>query len=147
MRRGSAFGAVAVLLLTGGCVAPSVDSGSFRANGSAALGSALSEARTSAITVRARLADRVTQQLADVVVTGNEEAMGPIIDSFAVVDAPARTDDALRDRIVGLLDRAGDAITSARISVRRDDPVAMTAAATELEQVADALEGAEDELS
>jgi aromatic ring-cleaving dioxygenase len=66
-------------------VAPSTDSGAFTANGSAALGSALSETRTSALALRARLGERVTQQLADVVVTGNEEAMGPIVDSFAVV--------------------------------------------------------------
>jgi hypothetical protein len=128
-------------------VAPSTDSGAFTANGSAALGSALSETRTSALALRARLGERVTQQLADVVVTGNEEAMGPIVDSFAVVDAPAERDDAVRGRVMALLDRASDAITSARIAVRRDDRESMGSAATELEQVAEALESAEEALS
>lgn len=142
--------AVAVLiaaLVFGGCVSPAFDSGAFKANGAGALDSALSETRTSALMVQSRLEGRVTHQAADVVVTESEEAMGPVQDSFGNVDAPSRADDALRARVVDLLDQAASAITAARVAVRRDDRPAMSRAVAQLNRVADQLDAVGQELS
>ena len=135
------------VLLTTGCVSPAFDSGAFAANGAAALDSALSETRTTALVVAARLAGRVTHQAADVVVSQGEDAMGPVQDSFGKVDAPSRADDALRSRVVDLLDQAASAITAARVAVRREDRAAMVRAVTQLDRVADQLDSAVQDLS
>ena len=138
--------AVSAALLSG-CVAPALDSGAFTANGAAALGSALSETRTTALVVQSRLDGRVTHQVADVVVTDSEDALGPIQASFANVDAPSRADDALREKVTTLLDASEAAVTAARIAVRREDRKAMAAAVSRLNQVATRLETAEQDLS
>jgi hypothetical protein len=146
-RIGAATVLLAAVLLLAGCVAPAFDSGAFTANGAAAVDSALSETRTTALVVAARLAGRVTHQAADVVVTGSEDAMGPVQDSFGNVDAPSRADDALRARVVDLLDQAASAITAARVAVRREDRPAMIRAVAQLNRVADQLDAAAQELS
>lgn len=146
-RRVSAVVALSAVAALGGCVAPALDSGAFTANGAAALDSALSETRTSALAVQSRLDGRVTHQMADVVVTGSEEALGPIEASFGNVDAPARPDDALRAKVVGLLGESADALTAARIAVRREDRPAMANAVEELNRLSDELESAGEALS
>jgi len=148
-RRRSSVVAAATLLcaVLGGCVAPAFDSGAFTRNAIEALDAATSETRTARLAVLARLRDRVTQPYADTVVTASEKALGPIQDSFGTVDAPSTTDDALRDDVTTLLGDAADAVTSARIAVRRHDEAAMQDSVAELGSVSDRLERKSDSLS
>lgn len=140
---------VAVLAVPalGACVAPALDSGAFQQNAVAALGSALSEARTAALAVQARLDDRVTNPYVDTVVTESESALGPIEDSFGNVDPPTRADDALRVRVTTMLSDTADALSSARIAVRREDRPGMRASVRELTRLGDELEKAQKVLS
>jgi hypothetical protein len=135
--------AVAIL---GGCVAPAFDDGAYRANATAALGSALSEARTAVIALDARLADKVTQAFADTVVTGAESALGPIQDSFGSPDPSSRAVDPLRKKVLDLLASTADELSLARIAVRRDDPAGMRAARDRLDRLGDTLQRAQDAL-
>jgi hypothetical protein len=139
-RSGLAAGCLLQVLLVAGCVAPSTDSGAFRANAVAALASAVGEARTAALALDARADDQATNPYADTVVTDSESAMGPIQDSFGNVDPPEPEDDALRDRVVEVLGDTADACAKARIAVRRDDPAAMRTAAGDLRELADRME-------
>jgi hypothetical protein len=134
--------AVVLCLGLGGCVLPAPDSGAFRANAEAALSSAVSEARTGALVLQARLDGKVTNAYADTVVTDSESAIGPIEDSFGNVDPPGPGDDRLRDEVMSLLGDAADAFATARLSVRRDDVDQMRSAATELTDLADKMEDA-----
>ena len=138
---------VALLLVgPGACVAPSADSGSFEANAEAALSSAVSEARTAALVIQARLDGNVTNHYADTVVTDGEMALGPIEDSFGDVDPPDPRDDELRDQVMSLLGDTSDAFAAARIAVRRDDASRMRATSSELAELADRMESARDGL-
>ncbi|WP_325003882.1 hypothetical protein [Intrasporangium sp.] len=129
-----------------GCVAPAFDSGAFQANARAAAGSARSEVRTVALALRARLEDRVTQAYVNTVVTESESALGPIEDSFGVVDPPSRRDDALRERVVTLLQDAATALTTARIAVRRQDDARLRSSVGELARLGDSLDQLEQDL-
>jgi hypothetical protein len=137
---GWAAGCLLQVLLVAGCVAPSTDSGAFRANAVAALASAVGEARTAALALDARADDQATNPYTDTVVTDSESALGPIQDSFGNVDPPEPKDDALRDSVVEVLGDTADACAKARIAVRRDDPASMRSAAGELRELADRME-------
>ena len=131
----------------GGCVAPALDSGAFKHNAIEALDSASSETTTVVLALREKLANHITQPYVDTVVTASEKALGPIEDSFGTVDAPSTADDALRDDVTGLLGDAKDALTDARIAVRRHDEAAMRESLSKLGTVTDQLEQKSDSLS
>lgn len=146
-RVGRACGtAVAVSFVLTGCVLPARDPGAFEANAEGALSSAVSEARTGALVLRARLEGKVTNAYADTVITDGESAIGPIEDSFGNVDPPGPRDDRLRNDVMSLLGDTSDAFATARISVRRGDVGQMRTAATQLTEVADRMEDARDGL-
>ena len=138
--------AALVAVLLGGCVAPAFDDGAFRDNAKAALGSALSEARTAVIALDARLADKVTSAFADTVVTGDERAIGPIQDSFGSPDPSSRAVDPLRKKVLDLLASTADELSLARIAVRRDDPAGMRKARDRLDRLGNTLQRAQDAL-
>jgi hypothetical protein len=134
------------LLASGGCVAPALDTGAYRQNAVAALESARSEARSAALAVEARLRDRLTQQYAITLLTDHDEALGPIEDSFGNVDPPGPDDDPLRDQVMGLLGDTSDALSTARLSVRRDDRDALHDDLSALRQLGDRLDRAAEAL-
>lgn len=138
--------AAATAAALGGCVVPARDAGAFEANAEAALGSAVSEARTGSLVLRTRLEGKVTHAYADTVVTAGESAIGPIEDSFGNVDPPEPAQDELRTDVMDLLGDTADAFAAARLAVRRDDAVQMRAAAAELSRVADRMDDARDDL-
>lgn len=141
----AAFVAAGVLV-SGGCVAPALDTGAYRQNAVAALESARSEARSAALAVEARLGDRLTQQYATTLLTDHDEALGPIEDSFGNVDPPRPADDQVRDEVMSLLGDTADAFAAARISVRRNDSAQMRTAVAELTDLADRMDHAKDGL-
>ena len=145
-RRLVAAATAALSLALGGCVLPARDSGAFEANAEAALSSAVSEARTGALVLKARLDGKVTNAYADTVITDNESAIGPIEDSFGNVDPPRPADDRLRDEVMSLLGDTADAFATARISVRRNDSAQMRTAVAELTDLADRMDHAKDGL-
>jgi len=137
---------VLLLAAVSGCVVPARDDGAFRANAVAALSSAVSEARTGALVLRARADGKVTNAYADTVVTDDESAIGPIEDSFGNVDPPDPAQDQLRTQVMGLLGDTADAFATARLSVRRDDEEQMQASAKKLSELADQMDRAKDGL-
>jgi len=145
-RHAVAAAALACGLAVGGCVAPALDSGAFTHNAIEALGAASSEARTGALALQGKLGNRLTQPYVDTVVTASEKSLGPIQDSFGSVDAPSSSDDALRDEVTSLLAEAQDALTAARIAVRRHDEGAMRDSLVKLGALADRLTQKSDSL-
>lgn len=142
----AASAAVMACLALGGCVVPASDAGAFEANAEAALGSAVSEARTGALVLRARLDGDATNAYADTVITEAESAIGPIEDSFGNVDPPSPGEDRLRTEVMQLLGDTADAFAAARLSVRRDDEGQMRATARELTELADRMDDAKEHL-
>lgn len=140
------FVTLAGLALLAGCVTPAPDHGAFLENARGALESAVSETATARLAVQARLDDRATNAYADGVVTDSEKAMGPIEASFGGVDPPSPADDALRTSTLEHLGTATDALATARLAVRRDDPTSLRGAATALDHAKDELEQALEEL-
>ena len=138
---------LAGVLVLGGCVAPAFDSGAFHRNAVEALDSAVSETRAAALAVEQHLAGRVVRPYADTVVTDSEDALGPVEDDFGNVDPPTRADEKLRDEVGGLLSDAGDALSTARIALRRGDTAGMTKSLADLTALADRMEKAAEALS
>ena len=132
--------AAAACLVLSGCVAPAFDTGAFEANAIGALESAVSTARVAALALDARVDDRVTLPYADTVVTEAEEAIGPVDESFGVVDPPDPSLDELRSDVLDQLAETGDLLADARIAVRRGDSDAMVRLAGDLRRVADAMD-------
>lgn len=137
--------AIAVLALSG-CITPALDSGAFEQNAKSALESAASETSTAQIALDVFASGNSTNAYADTVVTDSENAMGGIQTSFGVVDPPSPTQDHLRDQVLTLLGDAEDALSHARIAIRRSDPSNLTEARKELEKAGADLESARADL-
>lgn len=137
--RAALTGGAAVLLLVAGCATPAWNSGAYVENGKGALDSAISATASAQLVVQQRLAGDAPRPYADVVVTDGESAIAPIESSFGGVDPPSPSDDPLRDAVLQAVGAAGDALSQARIAVRRDDHDA-------LQQAADDLRAAQQQL-
>jgi hypothetical protein len=134
------------LVLLTGCVGPATTGSAYRDDASKAVDSALSEAVTAHIMITQVLADRTINTYADVVLTGNETAIGPIQDSFGSVQPPRPSDDVLRDEVLAMLGDEEDALASARIAVRRSDTHALAQADKDLADLIKLLTQAQQRL-
>jgi len=136
---------LAVLALTG-CVTTAVDSGAFTENGKAALDSTISATASAQLAVQARLSGDAPRTFTDVVVTESEGSIAPIESSFGGVDPPTPSDDALRDAVLDAVGTAGNAISDARVAIRRDDMTALTKASSDLQAAQTALQSLRESL-
>ena len=84
---------------------------------------------------------------ADTVVTDSEDALGPVEDSFGTVDPPTSADEKLRDDVGRLLSDAADALSAARIALRKGDATGMGKSLADLTSLADRMEQASERLS
>lgn len=141
-----AVGVVVVVGASGGCVTPALNGGAFIENGKGAMTSALSATATGHAALEARLAGHATKAYADVVVTDSEKAIAPIEASFGGVQPPSPDLDPTRTAVLDALSKAGDALSDARIAVRRDDDDAMRQAISELDDAAAGLSKVQDGL-
>ncbi|MBA4083980.1 hypothetical protein N5P18_06120 [Janibacter terrae] len=137
---------IGVVLALTGCVTPAFDSGAFRQNARGAVGSGLSETATAELVVRQVLQDRVTDAVADTSLSGCEDAIGPIEDSFGKVQPPHRRDDPLRSDVLSALGDADEAIADARIAARRHDTSGLRQALHDLEATVRKFEKLEQDL-
>ncbi len=101
--------------------------------------SALSATATGKAALEQRLSGNATKAYADVVVTDSEKAIAPIQSSFGGVQPPSPGQDDTRNAVLDAVSQAGDALSDARIAVRRDDDDAMRAAISKLDQATDQL--------
>ena len=136
---------LAVLPLTG-CVTTAVDSGAYVENGKAALDSTISATASAQLAVQARLSGDAPRMFTDVLVTESEGSIAPIESSFGGVDPPKPSDDALRDAVLDAVGTAGDALSDARVAIRRDDMTALAAAGTDLQKAQSALKSLRESL-
>jgi hypothetical protein len=145
-RRALAASTVGAVLALTGCVTPAFDSGAFRQNARGAVGSGLSETATAELVVRQVLQDRVTDAVADTSLSGCEDAIGPIEDSFGKVQPPHGRDDSLRSDVLSALGDADEAIADARIAARRHDTNGLRQALHDLEATVRTFEQLEQDL-
>ena len=115
-----------------GCVTPARNDAQYRAKALAAVEAASSEVATARLTVTQRLDRRVTGPYADEVVTANETALGSVQNAFGAVQPPGPASDGTHDAVTDVLSAAADAVTHARIAVRRGDDAGLREAAGEL---------------
>lgn len=142
-----AFGAAALAaLLLSGCVTPATGRDSYRDKALTSLDAASGEVATARLTIRQLGRGRLFGNYADETVTANETALGAISDAFGSVQPP-RGDDRVRSSVTSLLSDAQDAVSAARISVRRADGRGLAEAARQLRNVADDLSHALARLS
>jgi len=66
--------------------------------------------------------------------------------SFGGVDPPTPSDDALRDAVLDAVGTAGDALSDARVAIRRDDMTALTEAGADLQAAQTALQSLRESL-
>jgi hypothetical protein len=136
---------LAVLALTG-CVTTAVNSGAYVENGKAALDSTISATASAQLALQARLSGDAPRTFTDVVVTESEQSIAPIESSFGGVDPPTPSDDALRDAVLDAVGTAGDALSDARVAIRRDDMTALTEAGADLQAAQTALQSLRESL-
>jgi hypothetical protein len=133
-------------VILGGCAAPAHDRDAYQHDALLAVQSALTETRTAYLAVDNLLSGKATRPYTDTVVTDTEDAIAPIQSSFGAVHPPGRSEDDLRDQVGNLLTDAGNALSAARVAVRRGDNFAMQQAQTTLTVVADQLDQAQENL-
>jgi hypothetical protein len=147
-RQGRAVIAAAlVAAVLSSCVTPALNRGAFVENGKRALDSTISATAAATLALNARLDGNATKAFSDVVVTESESAIAPVENSFGGVDPPSSAEDELRTAVLGVIGDAGNALASARIAVRRDDPDAMRQAVDQLNALSQVLQGTRDWLS
>jgi len=139
--------ALAGILVLAGCATPALDTGAYVENGKGALDSAISVTASAELAVQQRLSGDAPRTFADVVVTDSESAMAPIEASFGGVDPPSAEDDVLRDAVMAALGDASDALSTARIAIRRDDTEGLRAAVADLESAQSGLRALRNRLS
>ena len=124
--------ALSGVVLLAGCATPALDDGAYVENSKGALDSAISVTATAQLALQQRLSGDAPRPFVDVVVTESEGGIAPIEASFGGVDPPTPADDALRDSVLAAVGDAGDALSAARIAIRRDDTDGMQKAVTDL---------------
>jgi len=136
---------LAAVAILGGCVTPVTGAGTYRAKALSSVQAAISETETTRITLQGVERGRIFGPTADVIVTGNETALGSIAATLGSVQPPAGN-DRIRDETSQLLSDAEDAVAAARIAVRRSDAAGIRDALTEVQKVTKQLERAEQAL-
>jgi hypothetical protein len=138
--------ALATATLTAGCVTPARNEPQYSAKAVAAVQAAASEVATGLLVVGEDRHGKVLRPYADRVVSGSENALGSIGQSFGSVQPPNHRSDAIRDAVSRVLSDAQDALGHARIAVRRSDRAGLDASDRELRSVAAELRSAEQKL-
>jgi hypothetical protein len=85
--------------------------------------------------IRQFLNHHSTGEYADVVLTDSETALGPIQDSFGSRQPDSPRNDDLRDTVLKVLGDEQDALSHARIAVRRSDVAGLQDADADLADV------------
>jgi hypothetical protein len=130
----------------GGCVTPATGNTSYLGKARMSVQAAISETQTARITLQAVQRHRIFTTAADETVTATEGALGSISAAFNSVQPP-RASDPIRDKTSTLLSDAEDALSAARIAIRRDDPAGIGDALTSVLHIIRRLQRAEKQLS
>ena len=132
--------AIAILLLSAsGCVAPAFDADYYDEQALQSVLASESELQTTRIVLELTTADRILGTTADEIVSASETAMASVVSSFRTVQPPVSA-EGVQERTMRFLSASEDAITQARIAVRRSDIVAIGLA---LQRVQRLLAGAD----
>jgi hypothetical protein len=132
-------------LVLSGCVTPATGNDSYRGKAFLSVQAATSEVATTRITVDAYLRHRVFTTTADETITANEKALGSISGAFDSVQPPPGS-DAVRDSVSQQLSDAEDAVSAARIALRRSDKKDLLKSLAGLAKVLDDLDATEKRL-
>jgi len=142
----AAVAAMMLPVLLSGCVTSARDDGAYLQNGKAALELAISETATGVLAVESRLKGDATRAYADTVITDSETGLSPIEASFGSVDPPTPQAESLRDEVLQALGDADNALASARIAIRRNDPAALSKAGQDLAKARTGLDDLREKL-
>ena len=136
---GRVIAAVALAAMLTGCISPARNQPQYEQKAVQALEAASSEVATSLLTVRQHERHKIMSAYADEVITSSENTAGSISTAFGSVQPPDHTSDEVRKGVMDQLSGAQNAITDARIAVRRDDDASLRTAADELSSAAKGL--------
>jgi hypothetical protein len=128
-----------VVLATCACGAPA-DDAAYREAASRSVADAQSSAATAELAVRQWLEGRLTSAAATVVVDDADSSMGGADEALRAIDPPGPASDSARERTVPVVDRAREAVATARIALSRNDKAAATKAVGEIGDLLDQLD-------
>jgi hypothetical protein len=137
--------AVALVLLTAGCVSSSRSDRDYELKAANTAESALSTVQTARITADAALRGRTTGPYTSVLLGDAERTLGDIHDTFTSVQPPSAAADQLRDQLDTMLGNADDALGQLLIAARRQDRADLAKAVQPLAKIADQLDKFEQE--
>ncbi len=131
----SAVTGFAVLLLSlTACVSPAFNADHYRQQALQSVTADESELQTTRVVLELAIANRVLATTADEIVSEAETAAGSVAASFRAVQPPVSTDGAQR-RTMRFLSEVEDAISQARIVIRRDDAQGMRSALARIQSL------------
>jgi hypothetical protein len=119
---------VAILLVSiTACVSPAFDADHYRQQALQSVTADESELQTTRMVLEVAIANRILATTADEMVSEAETAASSVAASFQAVQPSVSTDGARR-RTMRFLGEVEDAISQARIAIRRDDAQGMRSA-------------------
>ncbi|MBV2363994.1 hypothetical protein ACFPZ0_04940 [Streptomonospora nanhaiensis] len=140
-RRRRAAAALAAAVLAAGCVpGPALTVEGYHRHVEQSATALLSAVRTGTLVARLAEDDRAFSTTLDTAVSGAEDDARSVADTFASRQPPTPGEDAVRDRLTGLAENAGDGLADLRIALRRGDDASARRAAGDLADTAQSLE-------
>lgn len=138
--------AVALAIGVTGCTLPALGSEDYRASAARTAGDASSEIGTAAMVCLLAAQQRAWPPYLRVVVSGAEDSLSSIQDTFAALQPPSHADVPTRDDLLGLLATGGDEVTALRLALFAGRPPAPDCG-PQLRKVQQQLEGAAGRLT
>jgi hypothetical protein len=135
--------AVAMAIMLAACVGSSRSDADYTSKAGATIAQVRSSVETVAVAVHVMRSDGAFDPYLSRLIGQAEEDASAAVDSFDVVQPPSPTADRLRADLHGATDGAVDALTAARVAIRRGDDAAVIALAGDLQQAADRLDAFE----
>jgi hypothetical protein len=130
----------AVVAVTASCVAPARTLADYEAKAADTAAAVVSAARTVVLTARLAAAGRSFWATVAVTVADAEVDAASARDAFASIQPPDEASDAIRRRVLPVVERAVRVIELVRIAARRDELDGLPAIARPLEPIASSLE-------
>ncbi|MDA0566805.1 hypothetical protein LG943_21175 [Streptomonospora sp. S1-112] len=132
---------LAVAAAAAGCVpGPALTAEGYHRHVEQSATALLSAVRTGTLAARLAEEGRAFGPALDTAVSGAEDDARSVADTFASRQPPTPGEDAVRDRLTGLADNAGDGLGDLRIALRRGDDATARQAAGDLADTAQSLE-------
>lgn len=119
---------------TSGCVSPAFTADHYQQQALQSVAASESELQTTRIALESMINHRIFATTADELVSGSEGALGSVASAFRAVQPPNGSSD-VQSLTLHYVSSAEDAVTQARIAVRRSDSPALRLALVRVQRL------------